>query len=121
MSISRREFIKNTGATALVLPFASPSNIFKKQSNEPLKVHLFSKHLQFLNIKEAAQMAAEMGFAGLDLTVRPKGHVLPENVERDLPKAIREIKEAGSSCEMMTTAVGNAKNPLDLNVIKTKL
>ena len=32
----------------------------------------------------AAQIAAELGFEGLDLTVRPKGHVLPENVEADL-------------------------------------
>lgn len=105
---------------AVAVPLASsPINLLNKSKpDEPLKVHLFSKHLQFLNIKEAGQKAAELGFAGLDLTVRPKGHVLPENVETDLPKAIREIKEAGSACEMITTAVSDVSDPLDINTIK---
>lgn len=120
MSNTRRKFLKDVGATIAVAPIAaSPINIFKlDQSDEPLQVHLFSKHLQFLNIKEAAQMAVEMGFAGLDLTVRPKGHVLPENVETDLPKAIRDIKEAGSTCEMMATAIADVANLVDKNVIR---
>lgn len=118
MSNSRRKFVKNVGAAALVAPLMSCNVFNKEQSDESLNVHLFSKHLQFLNIKEAAQMATEMGFAGLDLTVRPKGHVLPENVERDLPAAIRDIKASGSTCEMITTAISDVANPLDLNTIK---
>ena len=47
---------------------------------EPLKIHIFSKHLQFLIYKDMAEAAAEMGFDGIDLTVRPNGHVLPERV-----------------------------------------
>lgn len=121
MSITRRKFIKSASTTAIVAPLAtSPINIFHlKSSDEPLVVHLFSKHLQFLNIKEAAQMAAELGFDGLDLTVRPKGHVLPENVETDLPKAIQDIKSGGSSCLMMTTAISDVNSPHDVNIIKT--
>ncbi len=116
MSITRRKFIKNVGATVFVAPLA-PSFILN-QSNEPLKVHLFSKHLQFLDVKEASQMAAEIGFDGLDLTVRPKGHVLPENAESDLFAAIRDIKEAGSACEMITTAISDVDSPYDVKIIK---
>jgi sugar phosphate isomerase/epimerase len=68
-------------------------------------IHLFSKHLHFLDYDEMAAAAADMGFAGLDLTVRPGGHVEPDNFERDLPAAIKAIKEAGLSCEMMTTNI----------------
>ncbi|MGB0929944.1 MAG: sugar phosphate isomerase/epimerase family protein [Chitinophagales bacterium] len=120
MSNSRRKFIKNAGVMAVAAPLvSSPINWFNKaQPNTPLEIHLFSKHLHFLSIKEAGYKAAELGFAGLDLTVRPKGHVLPENVETDLPKAIQDIKEAGSTCEMMTTAISDAANPLDVDVIK---
>ena len=32
-----------------------------------------------------AEVVAENGFDGADLTVRPGGQVLPENVEKDLP------------------------------------
>jgi L-ribulose-5-phosphate 3-epimerase len=52
-----------------------------------------------------AAAAAEIGLDGLDLTVRPGGHVEPENFERDLPAAIKAIKAAGLSCEMMTTRI----------------
>jgi len=121
MNLSRRRFLKKAGVAALVTPlFSSFSTLISNgQSNQPLKVHLFSKHLQFLDIKMAGQMAAELGFDGLDLTVRPKGHVLPENVKADLPTAIRDIKQSGSTCEMITTAVSDIANPLDIDVIKT--
>lgn len=121
MSISRRKFIKNLGATSIVVPLiSSPFSLYDFYPNdEPLEVHLFSKHLQFLDIKEAARIAAKLGFEGLDLTVRPKGHILPENVETELPQAIQNIKEAGSSCKMITTAISDVKNTDDLKIIKT--
>ena len=46
-----------------------------------------------------------MGFDGVDLSVRPEGHVLPEKVERDLPKAVEAIRKVGFSPFIMTTAV----------------
>lgn len=121
MNISRRAFIKKASTMAIIAPLAtSPISLLKLQEiNEPLKVHLFSKHLQFLDLKQAGQMSAELGFDGLDLTVRPKGHVLPENVVIDLPKAIREIKEGGSTCELMTTAISDIDSPYDLKIIQT--
>lgn len=121
MNIPRRKFIKNVGAVAIAAPWiTSPFNIFNfNQPDDPLEVHLFSKHLQFLNLRDAGQAAAELGFEGLDLTVRPKGHVLPENVETDLPKAIQDIKQSGSSCKMITTTIRDVQNNNDLNIIKT--
>lgn len=121
MSISRRKFIKKAGVAAMTIPFApllmDMSNVISQE--KPLEVHLFSKHLQFLDIKKAAQVAKEIGFDGLDLTVRPKGHVLPENVITDLPKAIKDIKAAGSNCKMITTAITDINNSYDLDIIKT--
>lgn len=119
MQNSRRKFIKNTAGIAMTAPFVSPMDLFKKVTpNSPLEVHLFSKHLHFLSVKEAAKKATELGFSGLDLTVRPKGHVLPENVEIDLPKTIRDIKAVGSTCRMMTTAIDDAHDPIDQKVIE---
>jgi len=120
MSISRRKFIKNAGTAALIAPVVtSPINaIHLKPTAEPLKVHVFSKQLQFLDVKEAGQIAAELGFDGLDLTVRPNGHVLPENVLTDLPSAIRDIKSAGSRCELITTAISDIDNSADKDIIK---
>lgn len=121
MSLTRRNFLKDVSTSAIIGPIVLASKNGKKPytSDDDLEVHLFSKHLQFLDLKEAGQVAAELGFKGLDLTVRPKGHVLPENVKTDLPKAILDIKNGGSSCEMMTTAVSDIANQMDVDVIET--
>jgi sugar phosphate isomerase/epimerase len=119
--ISRRSFTKQTALGIGLIPFLGFSNnLFENTSNtDTLSVHLFSKHLQFLNLEQASEKAAELGFQGLDLTVRPNGHVLPESVIEDLPKAIADIKKGGSTCLMMTTAVEDASNQTDVNVLKT--
>ncbi len=119
MNLNRRTFIKNTALASVAAPVAScylPKNI-SDQSNDAIDVHIFSKHLQFLNYKETGQITAELGFAGVDLTVRPKGHVLPERVQTDLAVAIKDIAGSGSSCEMITTAISDINNPMDVDVI----
>lgn len=87
--------------------------------DDNLSVHIFSKHLQFLDYKTTGEMAAEMGFSGVDLTVRPNGHVLPERVKTDLPKAIADIKAAGSRCEIITTSIKSVHNAFDVDIIET--
>lgn len=66
-----------------------------------------------------ADAAAEIGFDGVDLTVRPKGHILPERVETDLPKAIEAIQKVGLSSTMITTAVQDANDPIDRRLLET--
>jgi sugar phosphate isomerase/epimerase len=63
--------------------------------------------------------AKEMGFQGLDLTVRPKGHVLPENVQEDLPKATEQMKLYDLSPKMISTSVIDANNKTQQIVLET--
>ncbi len=121
-AVTRRSFLKNTSKAALALPIANTDPLQLLHINygsDKLPVHLFSKHLQFLDWKKAAEAAAEIGFEGLDLTVRPGGHVLPENVKVDLPKAMDDIKMGGSKCTLITTAVANKDNDMDMDVLQT--
>jgi sugar phosphate isomerase/epimerase len=121
MDKTRREFIKKTALTAGVLPLLNfPLSAWASlEKEEQLSVHIFSKSLQFLDYNSTGQMAAEMEFSGVDLTVRPNGHVLPEFVKTDLPKAIKDIKEGGSSCVMISTNIESVNNPLDVDIIET--
>lgn len=120
---TRRNFVKLSALGALAtVPIISTANSFFESAfidNSPLDVSIFSKHLQFLDYKTTGQMAAELGFSGVDLTVRPNGHVLPERVKIDLPKAIQDIKEGGSTCKMITTTIESLSNPLDVDIITT--
>jgi L-ribulose-5-phosphate 3-epimerase len=120
-SHSRRHFLKNTALLAGSLPLLplSLSVPDTNPENPPLDVHIFSKHLQFLNYADMAEAAAEMGFKGVDLTVRPDGHVRPDRVEDELPKAVAALKGAGLSTTMMTTVVGDSSNAGDVRVLQT--
>ena len=120
-SSTRRDFIKKTAFTAGLMPFLSfPFSTFALEApNHKLPVHIFSKHLQFLDYKTTGEMAAEMGFSGVDLTVRPKGHVLPESVKTDLPRAVKQIKKGGSKCKMITTAIESVNNTLDMDILQS--
>jgi L-ribulose-5-phosphate 3-epimerase len=121
ISTSRRRFIRNSLFTGALLPLAGTELLSAKEAPpvEKLNVHIFSKHLQFLNYKELAAAAAEMGFDGVDLSVRPSGHVIPERVEEDLPKAAAALKDAGLAPSLMTTAVNEAGNATDKKLLTT--
>ena len=118
---TRRDFLKKTTIPLLALPLVSfPSGMIKfADSNPKLSVHIFSKHLQFLDYDETGEMAAEMGFNGVDLTIRPNGHVLPEQVKNELPKAVDAIRKAGSNCDLITTSIESINNPLDVDILET--
>ncbi|WP_366183387.1 TIM barrel protein [Flavobacterium ovatum] len=118
---TRREFITKSACAAGILPLSGFSlpTLFDFDDNDTLDVSIFSKHLQFLDYKTTGEIAAEMGFSGVDLTVRPGGHVLPERAKIDLPLAITAIKNSGVHCKMITTAVESVNNPLDIDVLES--
>lgn len=120
--ISRRESLKKlaTGGAALSLLGSAPLSAMQSAPFAKSKeVHVFSKHLQWLDYDGMAKTAAKIGFDGIDLTVRPKGHVLPEQVETDLPRAVQAIRKAGLNATMMTTSVWDTKDPLTEKILKT--
>ena len=119
-SQSRRNFLKKSLITGGFFPLAygNFSSLFHTTSVDRLKIHIFSKHLQFLNYQDMAEAVAKMGFDGIDLTVRPDGHVLPERVESDLPKATEAMRKVGLAPLLMTTAVQDAHNSTDKKVLE---
>jgi L-ribulose-5-phosphate 3-epimerase len=105
---SRRAFMVNNLSFLGLLPLMPKSGLLPNLlETEPvtLQTHVFSKHLQFLDYKDMAAAAVDIGFDGVELTVRKKGHVLPENVEVDLPKAVSAIRKAGLLSKMMVTGI----------------
>ncbi|MEN6604615.1 MAG: TIM barrel protein [Bryobacteraceae bacterium] len=79
----------------------------------------FSKHFHWLSVEETASMCATLGFDGIDLTVRPGGHVEPERVEEDLPKAAETIRRVGLEVPMVTSGIVDVTTPHTERVLKT--
>jgi L-ribulose-5-phosphate 3-epimerase len=82
-----------------------------RRTTADLPVVFFSKHLGELGWADLGRAVREMGFAGVDLTVRPGGHVLPERVTEDLPRAVAAIRDGGSSVLMLTTGLTQVSDP----------
>lgn len=76
-----------------------------------MRLLLFSKMFQSLSLSEYARTAASLGFAGADLTVRPKGHIEPADVRERLPEACQALKGAGLVVGMLTTAITASDEP----------
>jgi sugar phosphate isomerase/epimerase len=75
-----------------------------------LKVDIYSRHLQWLRTAdEVADAAIEMGFDGVNVTVRPyPGHVDPDNVARELPLFVNAIRKRGLLVRSITTNISDA-------------
>jgi len=87
--------------------------------DDAFKISILSKHLQWLGYAEMAQVAAGMGFDGVDITVRPDGHVRPVKVSVDLPKAVEAVRKTGMNVYMITTAIQDADEPNTESILKT--
>lgn len=83
------------------------------------KICLFSKAISPRKYDELASLVAEMEFDGIDLTVRPDGHVKPGQVERDLPVAVEAARKAGVPVYMITTDITDARDRYTEPIIKT--
>ncbi len=72
---------------------------------------MFSKMLQEFDVAEAARRIKALGFTGVDLTVRPGGHVKPEKVGVELNAAVRAIRDEGLDVPMVSTSIIAADEP----------
>lgn len=136
-TVKRRDFIKTSGIAAAGLATAGLATagqtatgqtaapaIDSRPMNSPggggdtWSINFFSKHLQFLDYAEAADACLAAGMDGADLTVRPGGHVLPENVKRDLPLAVKAFEQAGLKIVMMASGITDPDDPLSEKVLQ---
>lgn len=84
-----------------------------------MKYLMLSKPLESLSYAELADTVAELGMDGVDLTVRSPGHVLPERVKTDLPKAAQAIRSRGLKVGWLTTAIDSVQSPHAEDIIAT--
>ena len=113
MAITRRQFTGTflaAGMAPLVRTGAQGGNrIAVDGPGSPIV--MFSKHLAELSWGDLGKAVKSAGFDGVDLTVRPGGHVLPARVTDDLPRAVAAIRDAGSLVAMLTTGLTKPDDP----------
>ena len=60
-----------------------------------------------------------LGFGGVDLTVRPKGHIEPARVAQDLPPFVDGIRQEGLAVPMITTDLTSDADPAARPTLET--
>src|SRR6185369_724825 len=125
MPLTRRKFLTNSMLTTaglysgVLLAGKNPEGPSVPADDLAWKLSVFSKTLHWMDYASMASAMAEMGFDGIDLTVRPEGHILPERVTDDLPRAVEIIKKAGLDVYSIVTAISDADDPLTEKILKT--
>lgn len=92
----------------------------KARTAGPTTIHVFSKPLHWLSHAETARIIADAGYGGIDYTVRvAQGHVLPEKVQEDLPRAVDAARAAGLKVEMITTEITSVRDKHTETLLRT--
>jgi len=65
-----------------------------------------------------AKAVAQLGYDGVDLTVRKGGHIAPEKAREQLPAAVAQIRRAGVDVPMIATDIIDPEDPLTEMVLK---
>jgi sugar phosphate isomerase/epimerase len=120
--MKRRDFLDVL--LAMAVANSARSQTAGPATQEPvkkLKVDAYSRHLQWLRTAdEVAEAVIEMGYDGIDLTVRPyPGHVDPEKVQTDLPPFVNTLRRHGLRVDAITCPITDADSPNAEKILQT--
>lgn len=101
----RRSFIGAVVASGVGTAFRNSWARETTSQNSRPRVCVYSEQFQSLSIPEFCQVLRQMGVDGLDLTVRPGGHIQPQNVTDELTEAASVARDHGLEIMMLTTGI----------------
>ena len=111
----RRQFITTTAAAVASAPLLQAEALGKKRRN-PFCV--FTKPFQSLSYDDLADLIAELGFDGIEGTIRPGGHITPEQVPDELPKMIEALRKRKLELTIMASGINNADDKLNVQQLR---
>ena len=113
--MNRREFIA-TGAACAALAGAPESAMAKPKKRNTLSV--FTKPLQMLSYDELAEVVVELGFDGIEGTIRPGGQITPEQVPDELPKMVAALKKRNLEMTIMASGVNDPRDKVSMRQLE---
>jgi sugar phosphate isomerase/epimerase len=112
--IDRRQFML---ATASTLALNSVAGAAVASARNPICV--FTKPFQSLSYDELADAIAEIGFDGIEATIRDGGHIEPKQVPDELPKMVEALAQRDLQITVMTSSINDPNDPLTETVLRT--
>jgi len=118
-SLSRRQFIASAAAATAAISVRNSTFAADAPAQHRFKLLGFSKPFQHLNADDTADLAAEVGWDGIECPVRLKGQIEPARVEDDLPKLAEALKRRNLELSILSTDIRNPSQPLTEKVLRT--
>ena len=116
--VTRRDVLRTTGALAGSMWLTSHGLSASPASKAPTPC-LFTKPFRNRTFDQLPAVLNLLGITAADLTCRPGGHVLPENVSEDLPRAVELLRDNNITVPMLTTAIVDANKDHAENIVRT--
>ena len=112
-TLPRRRFLAQSSlaAAAVAAPKTRLSAAKSTHAKGRYKIVGFSKPFQKLSYDDTADVAAEVGWDGIECPVRPKGQIEPERAPDELPKLAAALKRRGLEVGVMTTRINSVDQP----------
>jgi sugar phosphate isomerase/epimerase len=117
---NRRQFV--AGSAGLIAgAFAAPrvAQADEDAAKESPEIGAFIKFIQQMPYEAMAEQLAEMGFTGVEATVRRGGLIESDKVEDELPRFVDALNRFGLKIHVMASDVNRADDPLSQRVLKT--
>ena len=116
--IARRDFLTSSVVMGAALAAGVPAHSATPTSTKnPLCA--FIKFVQTLSYDELADAMAEIGFDGIEATVRKGGYIAPPKAADELPKLVEALSKRNLKITMLTTDVLDADDATVRPMLKT--
>ena len=116
--LSRRELLYGVGCAGSSLTFQGVPLGHNRRFRRP-PISVFTKELQSLSFERLAEVVNGLGFAGIELPVRKRGHIEPAAAAEQLPQAVAAFKKAGIELTILTSDISHPEQAHADRVLRT--
>ncbi|MFT5467418.1 MAG: sugar phosphate isomerase/epimerase [Verrucomicrobiales bacterium] len=111
MPTIRRTFLKRSVAAAVTAASGLKLGLSADNPETTNPIACFEKPLQSLSAAELADLLAEIGFDGIEATVRKGGRIEPEKAADELPGLVSALKKTDLEILVMATSIARVDQP----------
>jgi len=111
MGLTRRQLLAAAAAGAGRAAAQTQYKAGGAEARTKPPVCLYSKQLAKVEYDNLGKVLRDLGFDGCDLSVEPGGHVLPEQAQADLVRAVLAITDVGLVVPIFTTSITSPADP----------
>lgn len=117
MQANRRTF--TAGLAAMGASIAAIKQNVASQATSKWPIAIFEKVFEGLNFAELADAVNETGADGIEATIRPGGHISPENAADQVPQMAEALGKYGKRIVIAATGVKSVDEPETRPLLET--